>query len=440
MRPPLERLARALRAAPTAEVDWNEAGLLDGLEGNEREARRELLQQLANDGVSLEELQRAVAENRLALVPVERVLGAGQHRRPVEEIAREAGLSPQFLIALRQAAGLPVPVDLHGTDDDLESARAVRRWLDAGVPEDGMLELSRAIGQAASKLAAATRSVLGEAFMRPGDSELELGLRYARVARAAEDDLERLLTVAIRSHQREQLASEVVDRSARASGHLPGSRHVAVGFADVVDFTRVSEGLMVGDVGELARRLDALAREMLMPPTVLVKTIGDAVMLASPEPAALVRTALALTDAVDDDPDMPPVRAGLAYGEALTREGDWFGQPVNIASRLTALADPGCLLATQALRDASPGPFEWRGPLRRRIKGVGTRSVYEVGRAADLATRLEPWPGYEEQTAREICRRLRWGDRRLARRTLAYELAGKRRVTVVEAAKRAGQR
>lgn len=437
MQPPLGRLTRALSAPLAREaIDWEQEGLLDGLDGDDRKARCELLRQLADDGVTLEELRQAIAEERLALLPVERVLGAGQRRHSVENIASRSGLSPQVLVAFRRAAGLPVPSDLHGTDEDLEGAQTVSRWLDAGVPEEGMLELTRVIGEVASRLAAATRSVLGNAFMRPGDSELDLGLRYARVARAAESDLERLLMLAVRAHQREQLASEVVDRSALAAGRLPGSRRVAVGFADVVDFTRVSEGLMVGEVGALAGRLDALAREALTPPTVLVKTIGDAVMLVSPEPAALVETALALTGAVDDDADLPPLRAGLAYGEALTREGDWFGQPVNVASRLTALADPGCLLATPALRDVSAGPFEWHGPLRRRIKGVGTRSLFEVRSAPDLAKQVEPWPGYDEQTAREITRLVRVATRHRARRVLEHERAGKRRVTVLRAAER----
>ena len=56
-------------------MDFDEAGLLDGLEGSAREQRAQLLTRLADDGYSLDELTRAVAEHRLALLPVDRVLG-----------------------------------------------------------------------------------------------------------------------------------------------------------------------------------------------------------------------------------------------------------------------------------------------------------------------------------------------------------------------------
>src|SRR5215208_5383625 len=91
------------RAAPTGgraprtgsvrhHVDWEAEGLLDDLpDDRAREARRKLLDELREDGVSLEELRRAVAEQRLALLPVERLLGSGQ-RYSHREIAEESGL------------------------------------------------------------------------------------------------------------------------------------------------------------------------------------------------------------------------------------------------------------------------------------------------------------------------------------------------------------
>ena len=62
-------------------MDFTLAGLLDGREGEQHAARRELLAQLADDGVTVDELKAAVAENRLALLPVERVL-AGSYTAP----------------------------------------------------------------------------------------------------------------------------------------------------------------------------------------------------------------------------------------------------------------------------------------------------------------------------------------------------------------------
>src|SRR5689334_11299119 len=79
----------------TAPIDFEAEGLLDGVDGDARNARQELLEQLAEDGASLDELKRAVAENRLAFLPVERVL-AGDGRYTAREVAEKSGLDPAF--------------------------------------------------------------------------------------------------------------------------------------------------------------------------------------------------------------------------------------------------------------------------------------------------------------------------------------------------------
>ena len=90
-------------------MDWEAEGLLEDLpDDRAREARRELLDELHEDGVSLEELEQAVKEQRLALVPVERLLG-GEPRYSAREIAEQAGLDLDTLLATRRALGLPVP-------------------------------------------------------------------------------------------------------------------------------------------------------------------------------------------------------------------------------------------------------------------------------------------------------------------------------------------
>jgi adenylate cyclase len=120
-------------------------------------------------------------------------------------------------------------------------------------------------------------------------------------------------------------------------------------------------------------RLLARAREVVEPPVRLVKTIGDAVMLASPTPAPLVRTALALVEAGDaesGDGSFPQVRVGVAHGPAVARGGDVFGRAVNLASRVTTIARAGSVLATREVRDAAADDFHWSSAHPRRIKGL----------------------------------------------------------------------
>jgi adenylate cyclase len=101
----------------------------------------------------------------------------------------------------------------------------------------------------------------------------------------------------------------------------------------------------------------------------LVKTIGDAAMFVSTDPAAMVQVALDLVDAVDEA-QLPSLRAGLALGPALLRAGDFFGNAVNLASRVTGVARPGSVLCTREVRDATPEAFHWSVAGRYRLKGV----------------------------------------------------------------------
>src|SRR5205085_5341655 len=116
-----------------ASVDFEAEGLLDGLDDEgARSARRVLLERLHGDGVPLEELRGAVAEDRLALVPVERVLG-GETRYSAHDLAKRAGVSLELLMRERQALGLPRPdpdEKVFG-DEDVEAAERIRQFLDA---------------------------------------------------------------------------------------------------------------------------------------------------------------------------------------------------------------------------------------------------------------------------------------------------------------------
>ena len=77
-------------------------------------------------------------------------------------------------------------------------------------------------------------------------------------------------------------------------------------------------------------------------------------MLVSREPDPLIELALALAEAADQESErFPQVRVGIAYGEAIGRAGDWFGRPVNLASRITGIARPGTVLTDEALKEAA---------------------------------------------------------------------------------------
>jgi adenylate cyclase len=354
-------------------IDFEAQGLLDGLDGErEREARLELLRELSQDGVDLEELRRAVAENRLALLPSELALG-GRGRYTLAEVAERSGLDADFFARLWRALGfaVPQPDEATFTDEDVEAAANVRSFRDAGLPDEGVLEIARLLGQSMARLAAATGRIFAETFLRPGDTERSVALRYAEETRQLEPLLAQALTHTLRAHERANLRQAVVGSAELRTGRLPGSVEMAVGFADLAGFTKLGEAVAADELGELAERFAAMALEVAEAPVRLVKTIGDAALLVSPEVDPLIEAALRLLEfAQEAGESFPLVHAGLDAGPVLPRAGDYYGSPVNLASRITDFARADSVVCSASVRESVAREYRWSSIGRRRLRGV----------------------------------------------------------------------
>ena len=331
-------------------TDFEAEGLLGGLQGKAREARLTLLQELAEQGVSLEELRRAVEEDRLVLLPVERAFDRGTDTYTAGEVAEASGLDPEFLGRLLQALGAPIPEDDEPVyaEADLEAAKRAKLFLDAGLPEKGVLETSRLIGISMANLADANVDLVGEVFTEPGVDERELATRYAAAAQTMAPLLGETLLHAYRIHLRERIRQAVITEAELAEGRLSGTDEVTVAFADLVGFTRLGESLEIEQIGDLTGRLFELATDAARPPVRLVKMIGDAAMFASLESAPLLDAVVSLVESAGTE-EIPPLRAGVARGQALGRGGDWYGRPVNLAARITNFARPESVVVDQAV-------------------------------------------------------------------------------------------
>jgi adenylate cyclase len=368
-------------------IDFEREGLLDGLEDEQaRKARLDVLRELYDQGVPLEELRRAAAEDRLALLPVERVLTPEGPRYTATEVAERSGVEPALLEQLWRALGFSLadPDEPVYSERDVEAAAGVKLFMDAGLPAEGVLEISRMMGIGMSQLTAAITRVFGEALLQAGDTELELGVRQAEAAKVMTPQIGPMLEHVLSIHLRQQTRRAAIGSAQLATGRLPGGFEVAVCFADLVGFTRLGERLPGDELGAVAGRLADLAAQQASEDVRLIKLIGDAAMFVSTKPAALVDATLSLVAAAENEgEDFPELRAGLAYGEALTRGGDWFGRPVNLASRVTDAARRGSVLATEELREAAEDDgFAWSAAGRRRLKGVKEPvRLYRVRRA-----------------------------------------------------------
>jgi adenylate cyclase len=366
--------------------EFVEAGLLDDVpEGTPREARLELLRELAQEGVSLDELRQAVAENRLVFLLLDRVL-AEEPRYTSREVAEQVGLPLDYLLAARKAAGLalPDPDETAYSDQDLKAARIIAELRSSGIPDEGLLEITRVLGRGLAQGAEAIRSVAARAFIESGGSEYQLARRNAQAASYFLPMLAPLLQNILRLHLRDMVRNQAISQEDLIAGTAGHTSHVFVAFADIVGFTRLGERVEIGELGELGARLTELALQYTKPPARLVKTIGDAVMFVAPAAEPLLDTVLDLVEQVEEDDDeFPRLRAGIAAGLAVSREGDWYGPPVNLASRVTGVARPGSVLATDEVRDAAGDGYAWSAAGARELKGLKRRiPMYRVRRQA----------------------------------------------------------
>ena len=352
-------------------MDWDGEGLLDGLDDPGRNARRALLDELHADGVTVEELRRAVQEDRLVLLPIELALMSAP-RYTLAEVSEKSGVPEEHVAAFWRALGLTLTDAARFTEEDVEAARRTRVYLDSGMPPEEILALLRVMSTSVQRVAEGSRALFARNFLRSGDTEADLAKRFLDMTQVlvplAVQDLEYLMRV----HLREYARHDALGIAELDSGEMPQTQEVAVAFADLVGFTALGESIPEVELGGIADRLADLTLERIRPPVRLVKTIGDAVMLVSPRPEPLVSLLLELVEAAEADEQLPALRAGAAWGPAYPRLGDWYGNVVNLASRVAGRARPGSVLVTTPLRDALGDRLAFSRAGQKRLKNVGS--------------------------------------------------------------------
>ena len=358
--------------AEDTDIDAIEAsGLLEGLDGVARDERAELIGWLLGQGFGVEHIR---AEFAPMLMPAGRVVGADGVLVSARQICESTGIDPELLEAMQRALGLARVDDPDASvylRADAQAAARAKAFVDAGFTREQVIAVARVLGQGMAQAAEVMRQVVLEAVMEPGATELQLAKSYTELVQRVSPLVGPLVVDVLMLQLRHGLETEAVSVAERAAGRLPGAREVTVCFADLVGFTRLGEAVGPEQLENLANKLSALARDVATPPVQFVKTIGDAVMFVSSDAAALLRAALQLVAAAEKE-DLPQLRVGLAAGSAVRRAGDWFGSPVNQASRVAAVARPGAVLVAESVHDAvgDADDVTWSFAGARHLKGV----------------------------------------------------------------------
>lgn len=353
-------------------TDWAAQGLLDGLEGRDRQARIDLLETLEAEGCELADIKRSHAEGELLFLLAHKAIDVSV-TYSWRQLVDQSGLAEELVERLVRAQGLTRADDGQPwySDADLQMLQTTASFLAAGVAEDDVMAIGRLLGRGFSQAAEVMRGSTLRMVLEPGLDERELAVRYAKAAGALAPMVEPLLGNMLKLHLSKLVQTELISAEEREAGRLPGAREIVVAFADLVGFTRLGEEVPPDELGAVAGRLESMVFDVVEGPVRFIKTIGDAVMIVSPEAEPLLDAGLTLAEIADaEGDDFPQLRVGVAAGEALSRAGDWYGRPVNLASRLTGIAHAGSVLATDDVHELAPDGYGWSKAGIRQIKGV----------------------------------------------------------------------
>lgn len=356
-----------------ADFSVEESGLLDGLEGEARAERAELIAWLLERDISVDQIRNTFSP---MLMASRRVIGDDGAYVSTRELSEKTGMDLELMQRVLRAIGLPRVDDpdaaVHLRADG-EAATYMQKFIDLGMDPEQLVQVSRVLAEGLSHAAEVMRYTALAAVLRPGATELEIAKGQEELVSQVAPLLGPMIQDMLMLQLRHAMETEAVNASERAAGApLPGARAIAVAFADLVDFTRLGEAVEPEELERLSHRLAEIARDVTVAPVRFVKTIGDAVMLVCPDPALLLQAMLDLVDATDADGAMPRLRVGIAFGEAVSRAGDWFGSPVNLASRVTGAARPGAVLVAESAREAigDAQAFHWSFAGGRKLKGI----------------------------------------------------------------------
>jgi adenylate cyclase len=324
-------------------------------------------------GHSIAEIRRATEQGRLAFGYIEELFPAGGPVYTLKEAAADTGLEAALIERIVTGLGLSYAQADSLTEDDLRLLRYFATVLEAGLPLVALLQLVRVYGQALAQVADAEVRLfhlyVHEPLMLSGATGLEMAEEMGDLAR---DLLPLSSPVMDQVHQR--YLQHFVEQD--VIGHMEvdldgaavelGRLRVAILFADLAGYTRLTE-----EEGEL-QAVDAVERfveavEVTLPDEArIIKTIGDEVMVVGSDPAALTDWAVGFQRLQSERP-LP--RIGIHYGDALYRDGDYYGRDVNIASRVAARSAGGEVLVTRPVVEHAGSHLAFDRIAEVRLKG-----------------------------------------------------------------------
>jgi adenylate cyclase len=241
-----------------------------------------------------------------------------------------------------------------------------------------VIQLTRVIGSSQARIAEAMLST-NERRRSGAATDEDAADLFAITADASVATQGKLLEYVWRRHLQAAIRRRLMSDLPAPGIAVP----VAVGFADLVGFTALSQQVSDLELAEIVGRFEALAFDAVTAHGGRVaKMIGDEAMFVVDDVGDAVDTALSLAEAYADDEVLSDVRVGLAYGDVLSLEGDYYGPVVNLAHRIVNIAVPGAVVVSEAIVRAmeDDARFEFHSLRPRGLKDIGRVRLWRARR------------------------------------------------------------
>jgi adenylate cyclase len=290
------------------------------------------------------------------------------------DVASAAGVSLEGARRLWRALGFPDAANQNAfTGGDRDALVLVSEAVaETGIEFETMLRLTRAVGQTMARLAdwevAILSSAVEEFAARDGASS-DLIRASMRLIDEISPRFDRLLVYAWRRH----LSAAVGRIEAFSAPDDEPVTEATVGFADLVSFTALSNELDDNELGDLVEIFETRCSDVIADHNGrVIKTLGDSVLFLEVDPVQAIDIALDIITVVGRDERLPDVRIGIATGPVVTRMGDVYGPPVNLAARLTGVARRNRVIIDERTSELLPVvDFETRRLPARPLRGFG---------------------------------------------------------------------
>lgn len=324
-------------------------------------AQARVVARMRERGYSLEDLKSAGREGRLAFGFAEELFSEQGEMSSVATVAGETGLEPELIERILVILGTPKAMQRELSPDDAAALRHCARVLAAGFPLVAFLQLVRVYVQSLRRIADAEVRLfhlyVHEPLIRDAVPELEMAEEMGDLA-ADILPLAAPLTEYLHSrYLRYFVEQDVVGHMEAGLGADTaeielGQVTVTLCFIDLTGFTRYTEEEGDLEALDVVERFVDSVESTLPREATIVKTIGDEVMVVSPDPASLTEWAVGFLGRF---PQRPQPRVGIHFGEAVYRDGDYFGGQVNLAHRVVSRALAGEVLVTDRVVEAIAG-------------------------------------------------------------------------------------